>query len=177
MLSGRVVKLDSFLGAYTLAIGVFDRSHFGDDALIADVRDCSCGVCVCWARRTGTPKNNHAMPASEEHTLHIKTPACTEKTGAQRHGSWRSDLPRGRLSGNSRQGRSPGSGIILLTAPSQTSQWHVRLSSPLTVAGQQGSYTPFPLHPLTRDPTGVTNRLNIRMYELSSWDLVKRQAL
>src|SRR5262249_23297516 len=83
--SVRVVKLDSFLGAYTLAIGVFDRSHFGDDALIADVRDCSCGVCVCWARRTGTPKNNHAMPASEEHTLHIKTPACTEKTGAQRH--------------------------------------------------------------------------------------------
>ena len=35
----------------------------------------------------------------------------------------------------------------------------MRLSSPLTVAGQQGNFTPFPLRPLTRDPTGVTNGL------------------
>ena len=69
----------------------------------------------------------------------------------------------------SRQGRSPDLRIILLAAPSQWSQWRMRLSSPLTVAGQQGSFTPFPLRPLTRDPTGVTNGL------IGSWKrLVKR---
>src|SRR5215510_12571407 len=49
------------------AIGV------GDGAPIADVEDCSCGVCVCWAKRTGTPRSNHVIPAREEHTLRIKT--------------------------------------------------------------------------------------------------------
>lgn len=70
-----------------------------------------------------------------------------------------------------RRGRSPGLRIILFAAPSQQSQWRMRLSSPLTVAGQQGDFTPFPLRPLARDPTGVTNGL------IGSWKrIVKRRS-
>lgn len=56
-----------------------------------------------------------------------------------------------------RQGRSPGLRIFLFTAPSRTNQWRLRLSSSLTVAGQRGNFTPFPLRPLRRDPTEITD--------------------
>ena len=99
---------------------------------------------------------------------HKNSRPSRRKPGRNTAIGWRSDLPRGRQSGNSRQGRSPGSGIILRAAPSRQHQWHVRRSSPLTVAGQRGICTPFPLRPLTRDPTRVMDGLNTRTTGLSS---------
>lgn len=51
--------------------------------------------------------------------------------------------------GSFRSGRSPGLGIVLAPRlPVRLSgQWPVRHSSPLTVAGQRGLLTPFPLGP------------------------------
>src|SRR2546428_121618 len=58
-------------------------------------------------------------------------------------------LPRRPVDGGTRPGRSPGSRIVLLPAPSRLSrQWLSRVSSPITVTGSRRIRTAFPGPPV-----------------------------
>src|SRR5436190_20015253 len=73
-------------------------------------------------------------------------------------------LPRRPVEVCVRSGRSPGSRIVLLPAPSQPrGQWLVRVSSPITVTGSRRFRTAFPGPPMgTRSATTTPREYSSR---------------
>src|SRR5439155_6007044 len=90
------------------------------------------------ATKATRPRSDGSLTAKR--LLPLRAPPRTKSDDAKTPGSSLEDRFQG-----ARPGRSPGSRIVLLPAPSRPDgQWRSRVSSPITVTGSRRLSTAFP---------------------------------